>query len=123
MPSDYSASHRPSNYSCGQRPSDFSRWGSSDDDYGTMEASFSSTSNCGTNNMENGCRINADSSYWIGILWRFWLSFHCRTMLTHIERQAPLPVSTTMTENASANRKRDTEDDELELAGKEIRCK
>ncbi|GJX13831.1 calcium-dependent protein kinase 26 [Tanacetum coccineum] len=35
------------------------------------------------------------------------------TMLAHTERQAPLPASTTMTENASANRKRDTEDDEL----------
>nr|GEU80354.1 Toll/interleukin-1 receptor (TIR) domain-containing protein [Tanacetum cinerariifolium] len=57
-PSDYSASHRPSNYSCGQRPSDYSRWGSSDDDYGTMEDSFSPTSNCGTNNMEDGCRTN-----------------------------------------------------------------
>ncbi|GJV76756.1 putative nucleotidyltransferase, ribonuclease H [Tanacetum coccineum] len=43
-----------------------------------------------------------------------------RTMLTHIKSQAPLPASTKMIENASANQKRDSEDDEFELGGKEI---
>ncbi|GJU26944.1 hypothetical protein Tco_1165565 [Tanacetum coccineum] len=42
------------------------------------------------------------------------------TMLTHIKRQAPLPASTKMIENASANQKRDSKDDEFELGGKEI---
>ncbi|PWA46135.1 type IV inositol polyphosphate 5-phosphatase 7 [Artemisia annua] len=91
-PSDYSASYRPSNYSCGQRPSDYSRWGSSDDDYGTMEDSLSPMSNCGTNSMEDGSRTNGNSSYclvaskqMVGVFLTVWVRSELREHVSNIK--------------------------------------
>ncbi|KAL3505962.1 hypothetical protein ACH5RR_031344 [Cinchona calisaya] len=66
-PSDYSSGRRPSDYSWGQRPSDFSRWGSSDDDYGTGDSPstvlYSPMSYSGYPPTEDGYRVPAHSKY------------------------------------------------------------
>ncbi|KAI8010144.1 Type IV inositol polyphosphate 5-phosphatase 7 [Camellia lanceoleosa] len=87
-PSDYSGGHRPSDYSWGQRPSDFSRWGSSDDDYGTGDSPstvFSPLSNAGSAPMEDGYRMPGNSRYccvaskqMVGIFLTIWVKSDLR---------------------------------------------